>query len=179
MNEVLKEIERRMLGAVEACRTELARLRTGRASLALLDGITVDYYGSPTPLNQVASLSVPEPTTILIAPWLISDYQGAKMNPHSWTSRLLVALGVGFALAGPFLDLKPVLLMTATMALLAIVLPFSVVAITVLLNQKHVGSYKNSWLLNLACLAALAFSVVMSYYGVIGISETVRDLLAA
>ena len=69
MNAELKEIERRMLGALEACKSELARLRTGRASLALLDGITVDYYGSATPLNQVASLSVPEPTTILIAPW--------------------------------------------------------------------------------------------------------------
>ena len=69
MNEVLKDVEKRMIGAVEACKTELARLRTGRASLAILDGITVDYYGSATPLNQVASLSVPEPTTILVAPW--------------------------------------------------------------------------------------------------------------
>ena len=69
MNEVLKDVEQRMIGAVEAYQGELAKLRTGRASLALIDGITVDYYGSQTPLNQVAALSVPDPTTITIAPW--------------------------------------------------------------------------------------------------------------
>jgi len=69
MNEVLKDVEQRMVGAVEAYQSELAKLRTGRASLALIDGITVDYYGSQTPLNQVAALSVPDPTTIAIAPW--------------------------------------------------------------------------------------------------------------
>ena len=63
MNEVLKDVETRMIGAVEAFQSELAKLRTGRASLALIDGITVDYYGSQTPLNQVAALSVPDPTT--------------------------------------------------------------------------------------------------------------------
>jgi ribosome recycling factor len=69
MKELLKDIEIRMKDAVEAFKVELTRLRTGRASLALLDGINVDYYGSPTPINQVASLSVPDPTTIVIAPW--------------------------------------------------------------------------------------------------------------
>jgi ribosome recycling factor len=69
MNEVLKDVERRMIGAVEAYQGELAKLRTGRASLALIDGITVDYYGSQTPLNQVAALSVPDSTSITIAPW--------------------------------------------------------------------------------------------------------------
>lgn len=69
MNEVLKEAERGMVAAVEAFKGELGKLRTGRASLALVDGITVDYYGSQTPLNQVAALSVPDPTTIAIAPW--------------------------------------------------------------------------------------------------------------
>ena len=69
MNEELKDVEQRMMGAVEAFQSELAKLRTGRASLAVVDGITVDYYGSQTPLNQVAALSVPDPTTITIAPW--------------------------------------------------------------------------------------------------------------
>jgi ribosome recycling factor len=69
MNELLKDVEQRMIGAVEAYQTELGKLRTGRASLALIDGITVDYYGSQTPINQVAALSVPDPTTIAIAPW--------------------------------------------------------------------------------------------------------------
>jgi ribosome recycling factor len=69
MKEVLKDHESRMMGAVEAFRDELARLRTGRASLALVDGVMVEYYGTQTPINQVASLSVPDPATIMIAPW--------------------------------------------------------------------------------------------------------------
>jgi ribosome recycling factor len=69
MNDVLIETEKKMKGAVEAFLGELTMLRTGRATLALVDGITVDYYGSQTPLNQVAALSVPDPTTITIAPW--------------------------------------------------------------------------------------------------------------
>ncbi len=69
MKELLKDLERRMVGAVDAFKSELMTLRTGRASLALLDGVTVDYYGTPTPINQVAALSVPEPATIVIAPW--------------------------------------------------------------------------------------------------------------
>ncbi len=69
MNEVLKDVENRMNGAVSAFKNDLSRLRTGRASLNLLDGIMVDYYGSPTPLNQVASLSVPDSTTLQVSPW--------------------------------------------------------------------------------------------------------------
>ncbi len=69
MNEVMKDVERRMSGAVESFKTELTKLRTGRASLSLLDGVHVDYYGTPTPLNQVANLTVPDPATITIAPW--------------------------------------------------------------------------------------------------------------
>ena len=69
MNEVMKDVERRMVGAVEAFRSELTKLRTGRASLSLVDSVQVDYYGTPTPLNQVANLTVPDPTTISIAPW--------------------------------------------------------------------------------------------------------------
>ena len=68
-DDVLKEIENRMLGATEAFKSSLTKLRTGRASLALVDGVMVDYYGTATPINQVASLSVPDPTTIAIAPW--------------------------------------------------------------------------------------------------------------
>jgi ribosome recycling factor len=69
MNDALMETEKRMIGAVEAYKAELSKLRTGRATLALVDGITVDYYGAQTPLNQVAALSVPDPSTIVIAPW--------------------------------------------------------------------------------------------------------------
>lgn len=83
MKELLKDLERRMNGAVDVLKGELSRLRTGRASLALLDGIQVDYYGSPTPLNQIASLTVPEPTTITIAPWepkLLADIERAILK---------------------------------------------------------------------------------------------------
>jgi ribosome recycling factor len=66
---VLKDTESRMMAAAEAFKSSLTKLRTGRASLAIVDGVHVDYYGSSTPLNQVASLSVPDPTTIMIAPW--------------------------------------------------------------------------------------------------------------
>ena len=69
MNSELVETEKKMKGAVEAFQGELAKLRTGRASLALVDGITIDYYGTQTPLNQVAALSVPDPSTIAITPW--------------------------------------------------------------------------------------------------------------
>jgi ribosome recycling factor len=58
-----------MQGAVDALAREFAGVRTGRASTALLEGIRVDYYNTPTPVTQVASLSVPDPRTILVQPW--------------------------------------------------------------------------------------------------------------
>jgi len=69
MKDALKELEQRMMGALDAFQGELSGLRTGRASVALVDGVMVDYYGTPSPVSQVASLSVPDPITILIAPW--------------------------------------------------------------------------------------------------------------
>ncbi len=69
MREAVKTTKAHMDKAVEVLRDELRTLRTGRASLGLLDGVRVDYYGTPTPLNQVANLSVPEPTLIVIQPW--------------------------------------------------------------------------------------------------------------
>jgi len=68
-DDVLKDTKSRMQAATDAFKHSLTKLRTGRASLALVDGVMVDYYGTATPLNQVASLSVPDPTTITIAPW--------------------------------------------------------------------------------------------------------------
>lgn len=67
--EVFADAKDRMSKALKALEGNFSRVRTGRASLALLDGVRVDYYGSSMPLNQVASLSVPEPRTILISPW--------------------------------------------------------------------------------------------------------------
>lgn len=67
--EIRRKTTERMNGAIEALKKEFAAVRTGRASLALVDGISVDYYGTPTPLQQVASLSVPESRQIAIQPW--------------------------------------------------------------------------------------------------------------
>jgi ribosome recycling factor len=68
-DEVFSEIGQKMGGAVEHFKRDLASIRTGRASLALLEPIRVDYYGTPTPLNQLATLSVPESRLITIQPW--------------------------------------------------------------------------------------------------------------
>lgn len=67
--EALAQAKLRMEKAVEDFRKELATLRTGRANVALLDHIRVDYHGTPMPVNQLGTLSVPEPTMIVIAPW--------------------------------------------------------------------------------------------------------------
>ncbi len=66
---VKRETEDGMTRALEALQRHFARVRTGRASLNLLDWIRVEYYGTPTPLNQVASLSIPEPRLIAVQPW--------------------------------------------------------------------------------------------------------------
>ncbi|HDL98741.1 MAG TPA: ribosome recycling factor, partial [Desulfobacteraceae bacterium] len=58
-----------MGSSVDALKRELVRIRTGRASLSLLDGLTVEAYGSKTPLNQVATLTIPESRLIVIQPW--------------------------------------------------------------------------------------------------------------
>ena len=67
--EVLADARTRMQKAVEATRQELAALRTGRASPALLEQIRVDYYGVPTPITQMATVTVPEPRLLVIQPW--------------------------------------------------------------------------------------------------------------
>ncbi len=67
--DVIQEAERRMQKAVEAADHDFATLRTGRANPMILEGIKVDYYGTPTPLNQLAGISVPEPRQLMITPW--------------------------------------------------------------------------------------------------------------
>ena len=69
LKDLMLEQEQRMDKSIESLKHEFASIRTGRASVALLDKIMVDYYGSPTPINQVANISVPEPRMILVAPW--------------------------------------------------------------------------------------------------------------
>lgn len=67
--DVIKETRPRMEAAVEDLRRKLTSVRTGRAAVSLLDGISVDYYGTPTPLNQMASVHVPEAQMLTVQPW--------------------------------------------------------------------------------------------------------------
>ncbi|MBM4326251.1 MAG: ribosome recycling factor [Deltaproteobacteria bacterium] len=69
IDDIHKDMMEGMTKSIEILRRDLKRIRTGRASPALLDGIMVDYYGSPTPINQLATLSVPEARQIVIQPW--------------------------------------------------------------------------------------------------------------
>jgi ribosome recycling factor len=75
---VIKEVETKMTGALDALGREFAAVRTGRASAGLLDGIRVDYYGTPTPVNQMASISVPDARTIVIQPWEVSQLKAIE-----------------------------------------------------------------------------------------------------
>lgn len=69
IEEILEDANERMGKSIDALRNTFGRIRTGRANPALLDGIFVDYYGVKTPLNQVASVSVEDARTLLLAPW--------------------------------------------------------------------------------------------------------------
>ena len=69
MQSLLTDGKKRMSGAIAALEKEFSKLRTGRATTSLVDGIVVDYYGTPTPINQLASVSVPDSKTITIQPW--------------------------------------------------------------------------------------------------------------
>jgi len=67
--DVIKETRPRMEAAVEDLRKRLASIRTGRAAVSILDTVVVDYYGTPTPLNQLASVHAPEPQMLTVQPW--------------------------------------------------------------------------------------------------------------
>ncbi len=92
IDEVKSEATAGMEKSIDALKRDLGKVRTGRASLSLLDDIRVDYYGTPTPLNQVGTLAVPEPRLITIQPWeknIISEIERAilksdlGLNPSS------------------------------------------------------------------------------------------------
>jgi ribosome recycling factor len=69
LDDVRKDTERRMKKTVEHVREDFSSVRTGRASASLLNRVSVNYYGSPTPLNQIASIAVPEPTLLVVSPY--------------------------------------------------------------------------------------------------------------
>ncbi len=72
IKDEIAQIRKRMEKAIEDIRKELATIRTGRASISILDNIQVDYYGTPTPINQVAQLGTPDPTLVTVQPYDVS-----------------------------------------------------------------------------------------------------------
>ncbi len=83
LEQIFKDAEARMQKSVEHVRHELARIRTSRATPALLDSVKVEYYGSLVPLNQVATVSAPEPRLLVVQPWekkMIAEVEKAIMN---------------------------------------------------------------------------------------------------
>jgi ribosome recycling factor len=83
LSELYQETEKKMEKTIDSLGRDLATIRTGRVSLAIFDGITVEYYGSRSPLNQVATLSIPESRLIVIQPWdpsVIKDIEKAIMR---------------------------------------------------------------------------------------------------
>ena len=91
-DDVISNAQSRMNKAVEVMKKDLNALRTGRATPALLENIIVDYYGVPTPLNQIASISTPEARLIVVQPW---DRQALRESRRvckrrSWGSTLLM-----------------------------------------------------------------------------------------
>ncbi|HEB59063.1 MAG TPA: ribosome recycling factor [Gammaproteobacteria bacterium] len=83
IEELKKDAETRMGKSIENLRTDLSKLRTGRAHTSLLDHITVDYYGSTVPLNQVANINVSDPRTLTVTPWekpMVQAIEKAIMN---------------------------------------------------------------------------------------------------
>ncbi len=83
LDSIFDETRESMSKSIASLKKELNRLRTGRASLSILDGIKVDYYGTPTPLNQMATLAVPESRLITIQPWdgsVIKDIEKAILK---------------------------------------------------------------------------------------------------
>lgn len=69
MQELFRDVELKMKQAMDRFQGELRQLRTGRASLSILDGVSVDYFGTPTPLNQLANMAVADATMITLQPW--------------------------------------------------------------------------------------------------------------
>lgn len=83
VKDIFASHEDRMKKSIESLKREFASLRAGRATPALLDKVMVDYYGAPTPVNQVANISVPEPRMIMIQPWektLLHEIEKAIMK---------------------------------------------------------------------------------------------------
>lgn len=88
VEEVIKQTKPKMESVIEDLKRKLATIRTGKATISLLDGVTVDYYGVPTPLNQLASISVPEPQLLVVQPWDVSQIGAIE--------KAIIAANLGF-----------------------------------------------------------------------------------
>jgi ribosome recycling factor len=85
MDQIKENTEEKMHKAIEALKNELKKVRTGKAQVSMLDGVKVDYYGSATPLTQVASVSCPDAKSFLIAPWettILKDIEAALVKSN-------------------------------------------------------------------------------------------------
>ena len=83
MDAYALEAQQKMNKSIDSFRGTLSTLRTGRANAAMLNGIEVDYYGSPTPINQIASISIPEPRQLLIKPYDKNDVKNIVSAIHA------------------------------------------------------------------------------------------------
>jgi ribosome recycling factor len=86
--DVIKETKPRMEAVIEDFKRKLGNVRTGRATVGLLDAVMVDYYGTPTPLNQMASIAVPEPQLLTVQPWDMSQVGAIE--------KAIIAANLGF-----------------------------------------------------------------------------------
>lgn len=85
LKEILEDVKVKLVEIEASYKKEISKLRTGRASASVLDGIMVDYYGVSTPINQIATVSVPEGNLIVIQPWdnkIIADIENALRNSN-------------------------------------------------------------------------------------------------
>ena len=83
IDELMLETEERMIGAINALTREFSKVRTGRANPKLLDPVMVNYYGAPTPMNQLGNISVPEPNQLLIKPYDRTVMKEAEKAIHA------------------------------------------------------------------------------------------------
>lgn len=88
VENVIGETKPKMESVIEDFKRKLSNVRTGRATVGLLDGVMVDYYGTPTPLNQMASIAVPEPQMLTVQPWDMSQVGAIE--------RAIIAANLGF-----------------------------------------------------------------------------------
>ncbi len=99
--ETIQDAQRRMQKAVEAAQHDFSTIRTGRANPIVLDNLKVDYYGTPTPINQLASISVPEPRQLMITPWdrtiintILKAIQGSDIGLTPMSDGIVIRMNV-------------------------------------------------------------------------------------